>query len=194
MNHRIARPGFPVRKLFLPLLLCGLLAGCGKGGPGRTDPALQAALDNLAAAQTPELRFRTLGPAAKQCFAAGRYDEARQHAQELAGLLPAFRQHPDYGQALHDANVVWGRLAVREGRLEDAKRHLFESIRVPSAPMMDYGPNLGLARDLLEKGEQQAVLDYLARVKRFWNFSRVDDWRQQIQQGQIPDFGPGFVR
>lgn len=176
--------------IVLTLLGCGLLLGCGKGGSSNGDPALRA----LAAANTPELRFRALGPAAKQCLAAGRFEEARQHAEELLGLLPAFRQHPDYGQALHDAHTVLGRIAVREGRLEAARHHLAESVRVPSAAMMDYGPSMALAKELLEKGERQAVLNYLAACRRFWNFGRIDEWQRQIEQGQIPDFGSHLTR
>lgn len=177
-------------KFLVAVLLGAFLTGCGKSSSNNSDPALQA----LASANTPELRFRALGPAAKRCFSAGRIEEARRHAEELLGLLPSFRQHPDYGPALHDANTVLGRIAVREGRLEDAKRHLAESVRAPSAAMMDYGPSMALAKDLLEKGERQAVLDYLAACRRFWNFARLEDWRQQIQQGQIPDFGAHLSR
>lgn len=173
----------------ISIVMCALLPGCGKGGDRSGDPALRAALENLAAAKTPELRFRALGPAARQCFQANRIEEARQHAEELVSLLPSFRQHPDYGQALHDAHTVLGRIAVREGRLDDAKRHLIESIRAPGAAMMDYGPSMALAKGLLEKGERQVVLDYLARCRRFWNYARLDEWAKQIQQGEIPDFG-----
>jgi hypothetical protein len=183
-----------MRHIILVLLSCSLALSCRKSGSGDSSPALRVALENLAAANTPELRFRALGPAAKQCFSANRIEEARQYAQELLSLLPSFRQSPDYGQALHDANTVLGRIAVREGRLEDAKRHLLESIRAPNAAMMDYGPSMALANDLLEKGERQAVLDYLARCKRFWNYARLDEWAQQIQRGEIPDFGSYLTR
>jgi len=175
------------------LLVSALLLGCGKGGAGKSDPALQAALNNVAAANTPELRFHVLGDAAKRCFAAGRVGEARQYVQELSALLPAFRQNPGYGQAVHDINLVLGRIAVREGRLEDAKRHLLESVRTPGAAQMDYGPNMSLAKDLLEKGERQVVLDYLAACKRFWNYRRLEEWSQQIREGKIPDFGANLL-
>jgi len=54
---------------------------------------------------------------------------------------------------------------------------------------MDYGPSMGLAKDLLDKGERQAVLDYFVLCKKFWNNSRLEDWSQQVSAGQIPDFG-----
>ena len=176
------------------LLLCGLLLGCGKGGSKTSNPRLQPALKQLAAANSPELRFSALGEAAKQSFDAGKVADARKYAEELMTLLPSFRQDQKYGNAVHDANLTLGRITVREGRLDDAKRHLIESVRTPGARMMDYGPDMSLAKDLLEKGERQAVLDYFALCRKFWNSGRLDEWSQQVQEGKIPDFGPNLVR
>jgi tetratricopeptide (TPR) repeat protein len=170
------------------LMLCGLLAGCGKGSQA-SNPRLQAALDKLAAAKSPELKFRALGDAARQSVAAGKVEDARKYAQELVALLPEFRQDSEYGNAVHDANLTLGRIAVREGRMDEAKSCLIQSISVPGARLMDYGPSMGLAKDLLEKGERQAVLEYFVLCKKFWNNSRLDDWSQQVSTGQIPDFG-----
>ena len=175
------------------LLLCSLLLGCSKGGPETANPRLQPALDKLAAAKSPELRFYALGEAAKQSLAAGKVGDAQKYAQELMTLLPSFRQNQEYGNAAHDANLTLGRLAVREGRMDDAKRHLIESVRTPSARQMDYGPNLSLAKDLLEKGERQAVMDYFALCRKFWNYGRLDEWSQQVKEGKIPDFGANLV-
>jgi len=171
------------------LLLCSLLLGCGKGGSGTANPRLQPALDRLAAANSPELKFYALGAAAKQSFAAGKVEDAKKYAQELMAVLPSFRQNSEYGNAAHDAHLILGQIAVREGRTEEAKRHLIESVRTPGARLMDYGPNMSLAKDLLEKGERQAVLDYFAVCRRFWNYGRLDEWTQQVKEGKIPDFG-----
>lgn len=176
------------------LLLCSLLLGCGKGGSKTSNPRLQPALNTLAAANSPELRFHALGEAAKQSFAAGKVADAQKYAQELMTLLPSFGQNQEYGNAVHDANLTLGRIAVREGRLDDAKRHLIESVRTPGPRLMDYGPNMSLAKDLLEKGERQSVLDYFALCRKFWNSGRLDEWSQQVQEGKIPDFGPNLVR
>jgi len=174
--------------LFALLLGC-LLLGCGKDGVDAAHPRLKPALDKLAAANSPELRFAALGQAARQSFAAGKVEDARNYAQELAALLPGFRQHSEYGNAVHDANLTLGRIALREGRTEDAKRYLTESIRAPSARLMDYGPSMSLAKDLLEKREPQAVLNYFALCKKFWNYGHLDEWSRLVQEGQTPDFG-----
>ncbi len=180
-------------RYIITLLLCGLLFGCGKKGPETFNPRLKPAIDKLAAASSPEARFYALGDAAKQSFAAGKVEDARKYAQELIGLLPSFQQDQEYGNAAHDANLTLGRIAVREGRLDEAKRLLVESVRAPGGRLMDYGPNMSLAKDLLEKGEQQVVLDYFALCRRFWNNGRLDDWSQQVKEGKIPDFGPSLM-
>ncbi len=178
-----------MRLALTTLLLCGVLLGCGKGGSDAANPRLKAAMDKLAAASSPQLRLYALGDAAKQSFAAGKLEDARKYAQELKDLLPGFRQDSEYGNAVHDANLTLGRIAVREGRLDDAKRCLIESVRTPGARLMDYGPSMSLAQDLLDKGEQQAVLDYFALCRTFWKNGRLEEWSQQVKEGKIPDFG-----
>jgi len=114
-----------------------------------------------------------LGEAAKQSFAAGKVEDARKYAQELLTLLPSFRQDQEYGNAVHDANLTLGRIAVREGRLDDAKRNLIDSVGTPSARLMDYGPSMSLAKDLLEKERSRVSWTTLRCVRSFGN---LDDW------------------
>jgi len=173
------------------LLLCSLLLGCGKGIPGARQ-RLEDAMTTLKAAESPEQRFYALPKAAKESFAAGKVEDAKKYAEELMTLLPDFRKSRDYSDALHDANMVLGRIAVREGRMEDAKRFLIESAQISGSPdMMNYGPNMRLAKDLLEKGERQAVLDYFEGCRKFWvnNAGKLDKWSQEVRNGKVPDFG-----
>lgn len=172
------------------LLLCSFLFGCDKRSSEQSSQLLQEAMEKLAAADTPDLKFEALGGVARQCFIAGQYTDAQKYAQDWLGLLPNFRASPQYGTAAHDANVILGRIAVRDGRLDDAKRHLMESVRTPGPRQVDYGPDMSLAKALLEKGETQAVLNYFAVCKRFWDQRRLSEWSQQVQDGQLPDFGP----
>lgn len=41
-------------------------------------------------------------------------------------LLPGFRQNQEYGNAVHDANLTLGRIAVREGRLDEWNQQVKE--------------------------------------------------------------------
>ena len=174
------------------LLLCGLLWGCGKRVSQSSKDRLERATARLAAASTPELKFYALGDAAKESFNAGKTEDAKKYAEELLALLPEFQSNREYGRAVHDANIVLGRIAVRESRLEDAKRYLMEAGQTPGTPeMMSYGPNMSLAKDLLQKGERQTVLDYFDLCRKFWtdDAGKLNQWTQQVKAGKIPDFG-----
>jgi len=61
----------------------------------------------------------TLPP--RKVFVAGKIVEARNYAQELMTLLPKYKGDWNYGNAIQDANLVLGRIAVREGKIEAAK-------------------------------------------------------------------------
>jgi tetratricopeptide (TPR) repeat protein len=175
-------------RLAIALLLCGLALGCGKGGAGSPDPRLQQALDHLKSAAAPEQRLAPLAEAARWSLAAGKTADAAKFAREILDLQPSLRALPAAADAAHVARQVLGRIALREGRTDEAKRLLMESILTPGPRLTDYGPGMGLAKELLEKGERQAVLDYLAACARFWNRSRLEEWSGAINDGKTPDF------
>jgi hypothetical protein len=55
--------------------------------------------------------------------------------------------------------LVLGRIAVREGYIEAAKNYSIADGKNRGSPVMNsFGPNLTLAKDLLEKGERDTVL------------------------------------
>lgn len=175
-------------RLVIALLLCSFVLGCGKGDSGKENPRLQQALERLQTASSPEQRFSALGEAAKQSLAAGKTAEAKQYAQELLDLLPRARGNSATGDAAHVARQVLGRLALREGRMDEAKRQLMESVVTPGPRLMDYGPGLGLASELLQKGERQAVLDYFKACAKFWNRNRMEEWSRAVNEGKTPEF------
>jgi hypothetical protein len=56
--------------------------------------------------------------------------------------------------------------------------------------LSSFGPNMTLAKELLEKGESATVLQYFELCRKFWTFSnRMDPWIEAIHKGQVPDFG-----
>jgi hypothetical protein len=178
------------------LLLCSLLAGCEKGDPQSPKQRLRLALSKLAEADAPEKRFYALGAAAKESFAAGKIEDAQKYAQELMTLLPSFQASRDYGNAISDANLVLGRIAVHNGNIEDAKRYLITAGESPVTPQLEnYGPNMSLAKDLLLKGERQVVLDYFEQCRTSWinDGGRLGQWSQQVTAGKVPDFGLNLI-
>ena len=175
----------------LLLCMCGLLAGCGKTSLESPKGRYKFAMERLAAAQTPEQKFFALGPAAKESFEAGKVEDAQKYAQDLMVLLPDFKDSTDYGGAMSDANIVLGRVALKKGQVEEAKRYLLAAGRSPTSPYLaNYGPNMGLAKDLLEKGDRQTVLEYLDLCRKFWSngSAQLTHWTQQIKDGKTPDF------
>jgi hypothetical protein len=62
----------------------------------------------------------------------------------------------------------------------------------PGSPVMDsFGPNMTLAKDLLEKGERDTVLEYFMLCHKFWKMDhgKLDKWMQEVMDGKNPDFG-----
>jgi len=93
-------------------------------------------------------------------------------------------------------NLVLGRIALRRGQIEEAKRRLLEAGESPGSPQMDsFGPNMSLAKDLLEKGERDTVLKYFGLCRKFWkmDYGQLKHWSNQVNAGEIPDFGANLV-
>ena len=100
------------------------------------------------------------------------------------------------GDVVHDGNLVLGRIAVDEGRIEDAKRLLLAAGKSSGSPVLgSFGPNMSLAKDLLEKGEQETVLQYFEMCRKFWSSGggKLDEWTKDVQAGRIPDFGANLI-
>jgi hypothetical protein len=180
----------------IPVLICGLLAGCGRRNSLTPRGRPNSASEELAKAKTDRERFYALGDAAKQSFVLGKTEEARSYASNLLALLPQFPNDWNSGNAVHDANVVFGRIAVLEGRMDDAKRHLLEAGKSRGSPQMNsFGPNMSLAKDLVEKGERDVVLEYFELCRKFWKMEegRLNQWGQDVKAGKTPDFGANLV-
>jgi len=161
-----------------------------------SDDRYQQAMNALVGAKTDAKRFYALDGAAKESFIAGRLEDAKKYASELLELSTHYKNDWNYGNAIQDGNLVLGRIAVKEGRIGDAKKYLIEAGKSKGSPQMDtFGPNMSLARDLLEEGERESVLEYFELCRKFWEMhrGRLDAWSTQVRQGRVPDFGPNLV-
>jgi hypothetical protein len=177
-------------------LLVGLLAGCGPRPDVTPEARLARATAALTNATTDEDRFHALDDAAKQSFVLGKTDDARRYADQLVALLPQFPHDWTYGNAVQDGNLVLGRLAVRKGRIDDAKHCLLAAGNSPGSPQMNsFGPNMSLANDLLAKGERDTVLEYFELCRGFWkmDWGKLDKWSKDVRAGDAPDFGANLV-
>lgn len=162
--------------------------------PTTPEQRYRAALRQMTRTPTPEMRFQTLGTAAKYAFELKQAEDAAKHAEELLSLAAQFKDDSGYGTAIHDGNIVLGRIALQKGDLAEAKSRLLVAGQGPgSAAMVAYGPDFLLAKELLERGERNAVLEYLRHVASFWKpeDGRLDRWVEEIQSGKTPDLTAG---
>jgi tetratricopeptide (TPR) repeat protein len=136
-------------------------------------------------------RFAVLPQAAKIAFNAGKKEKAANYAQELLELAKKYPSDWNYGNAIHDGNMILGRLALANGQLEKAKSYLIEAGKTPGSPQLDtFGPNMTLAKDLLEIGEKEIVIEYFELCRKFWELEngRLDSWSASIKGGGVPYF------
>lgn len=160
--------------------------------PAEKERMMRVVGGDLSAARDEEERFYALGPAAKNALREGKTDEARKYATELEGMLPTHKAQGHIGSAIQDANQVLGRIALAEGKVEEAKNRLLASADSKGSPVLNsFGPNMQLAKDLLEKGEKDVVLEYFKRCGTFWEMGedKLAAWTEAVRQGKIPDFG-----
>ncbi|MGA8220324.1 MAG: hypothetical protein WB780_01635 [Candidatus Acidiferrales bacterium] len=138
-----------------------------------------------------EQRFDELGDLAKAAFEAGEMEKAEQYATELLQSAPKHKDDWNYGNALHGGNTILGRIALQRGDIVAAKQDLIAAGETPGSPQLDsFGPNMALAKELLEKGERETVITYLQSCEKFWKMggSDLQNWIATIKGGGTPDF------
>ena len=137
------------------------------------------------AGSDPERTFLQEG-LATAAFRAGHYSDARTYAEAML-TAPRTRRNESH---VHKANIVLGRVALAEDDVARAKHHLLAAGQVSGAPTLgSFGPNMRLAADLLERGEQEVVLEYFELCSNFWANDKLKDWAALVKGGRTPDFG-----
>jgi len=129
---------------------------------------------------------------AKAALNADAFDKAASYATELLQL----RDNHDRGQAVHDGNMVLGVVSLRQGNVVQAKHYLLESAKTTGSPVLNsFGPNMRLAKELLEKGERDAVLEYFDACRAFWKLGagQLDAWSAAVREGRTLSFGANLV-
>lgn len=125
-------------------------------------------------------------------FAAGELAKAKDYANRLLMTDFVVNSAGRAGNEIHAANIILGRIALKQGDLKRAKEHLRKAGQVSGgATLSSFGPNMSLAKELLEQGEAQIVLEYLDLCNLFWDRGREDlqHWEVTIRKGGMPDFG-----
>jgi hypothetical protein len=147
----------------------------------------------LAKAKSDADRWSPLIEIAKDDVNRGKISEAKSYATRVLNIASKMsaKGYGDYSVAIHDGNMVLGRVALKEHRLEDAKTFLLKSGLNAGAPTLgSFGPNMSLANDLLAVGERETVLKYFSECRVFWTMegNPLDSWEWMVKMGGTPDF------
>ena len=121
-------------------------------------------------------------------FVAGDIEKARSHAESMLETIP---DDWNKGNRIHTGNLVLGRVALSEGDLAEAGARLIAAGQTPGSPQLNsFGPDMALAKKLLEHGETRAVVRYLELCGNFWEMDRgrLKEWIVLIEAGRTPDF------
>lgn len=132
---------------------------------------------------------------AKTALLAGQTETARAYAESM---LENDSAGWNLGNRIHHGHLTLGRIALVGGDVEQAKDRLLKAGGTQGSPQLNsFGPNMLLAKELLEHGESQVVLRYFELCSEFWNGPRhravLDGWVQSVTDGQIPDFGANLL-
>lgn len=167
----------------------------GAKSPHERKEAAKKALEHLERAASftvdEQARFPGLKDLAKTAFEAGDIEKAREYATELLNMAAHYEDNWNYGNAVHHGNLVLGRIALRLSDLEKAKEYLIEAGKTTGSPQLNsFGPNMTLAKELLEKGEREVVIEYFQLCAKFWRMERgrLKEWTSIVKGGGIPDF------
>lgn len=129
------------------------------------------------------VNFYELSYLAKAAFHAGANDKAKDYAERLI-------KTGDQGEGVHHGNLILGRVALRAGDAEGAGKFLLLAGRSTGSPSLSsFGPNMSLAKELLDKGHKDVVLEYLTLCGKFWSNPKLAQWISTVQASGVPDFG-----
>ncbi len=104
-----------------------------------------------------------------QLLQSGDWSRVENELEHLHQDLPAEDNHWNYGNVYHQCMTLNGLLALyKDHDLARAKAFLALSAQTPTSPqLLSFGPNMLLAKSILEHGEFEAVDSYLAGCESF---------------------------
>ncbi len=95
-------------------------------------------------------------------FAKREFDATKMYIEGAFLLADKLREDWNYFNILHKAHTYLGLIALEENDIEEAKKNLILSGAIEGSPQLkSFGPDMILAKKLLERGEKQIVLHYL---------------------------------
>ena len=135
--------------------------------------------------------------AQKLRFSPGCPAELHQRMAVFTGRRPANDpKAEDYGHALYYGHLVLGRVALgRDHDVAKAKSALLTAGQTPGSRVLkSFGPDMTLAKELLEVGERDTVLQFFEECRSFWTINSgagaLDAWTAVVKGCcRLPKFG-----
>lgn len=134
--------------------------------------------------------FYALPGASFAAFDLEQLDEAETLARRSLSLASEFVGNWNHGNALHTGHTVLGLVALRRGDTAQAVADLQASAKHFGSPQLaSFGPSMRLAKELLHRGLQTEVLDYMEQCRSFWKRGELwlHIWSQKVRRGVIPN-------
>ncbi|MFI5174031.1 MAG: energy transducer TonB [Terriglobia bacterium] len=119
----------------------------------------------------------------------GDLDNAESYAREEYALFMKRDVVSDYFRTQMD--LILGRVALRRGDIEKAKSYLIQAAKEHSGEILESRfPSMALAKELLDRGERQVVIEYLDLWTNHWSQGKaaLSRWKGAIESGAMPQF------
>ena len=129
--------------------------------------------------------------AAEVAVVANEIDKAREYAYLMLDSDRHGSRH--YGDYVHYGNITLGKISLAQGDVQGAASYLLLAASMPGSQRLNgMGPDMTLAKELLENGERESVLQYFEQCARFWERGqdRLREWAVLVQAGSTPSFRP----
>ena len=107
------------------------------------------------------------------------------------------RENSGSGDAIYAGNLILAQIALDNNDVATAKRYLLQAAATPGARRIELnGLDVSVARVLFDRGEKDAVLEYLHQGRSLWpqGAQLITRWETAIRAGRRPNFntrGPG---
>lgn len=121
----------------------------------------------------------------------GELDFADKEAGLMISLIETTSEERTAGELFYFGYFTKGMVAVKKGDTDKAVEFLLKSAETSGSPLFNRGPNMSLAKALLEAGQKDAVIEFLDKCGKFWKYDRSkrEKWISEIKDGKTPDFG-----
>jgi beta-lactamase regulating signal transducer with metallopeptidase domain len=154
--------------------------------PSLADEALSS-LESAHAETNVQQRSYLLPDLAKAALATDQLEKAAEYADQMLATTESMFK----GDLVYNGNFVLGMIAVKKGDIEAAEKYLLAAGDTTGSPVLNsFGPNMSLAKELLDRGRRDTVLTFLKKCYLFWNKSTspCGKWIQELEEGKKPDF------